>query len=145
LILPLTLLLASCEIGNEAIDYSTDENLYEYELEYPKSFILWDQLLSQNNDEYFAYVFSYDCFYCKEVKSEIISFYDLGIYPIYFIEYNNKVPIEHNTLLTIGEKDINNVFIRGTPSLLFIKKGEIFLNAAGKKEVLETIDLIKNQ
>lgn len=141
LLFTLLLGLVSCSDSAELIDYSNKEILEEVTIEYPNSFIEWNTLLSQMDQNYFVYVFSYDCYYCKETKRRIICFHDNSPYPLYFVEYTKEIPIGHNTLNTIGKSDLVDVFIRGTPTLMLISEGAVSINVAGKEEVNEMIDL----
>ena len=139
LLLFLTLLVSCSEELH--IDYSTSEVLEEPTLIYPNKFIGWDSLLTQKEENYFVYVFSYDCYYCKEMKKRILCFYDTCGLPMYFIEYSKVIPIGHNTSNTLGKSNIDDIFIKGTPTLFLINKGIVTFNMAGVSEVNQLIDL----
>lgn len=139
------LLTTSCDFRKQEQDYSTNEKLDEVCVDYPDNFILWNDLFNQNTEKYFVYVFSYDCYYCKEIKNDIVSFCNVSIAPVFLVEYTKSVTVDYKTDKTIGAKTIDNVFIRGTPTMIFIKDGEIKTNVAGKRNVLDFIDLNKNQ
>lgn len=129
----------------QKIDYSVSP-IEESNLSYPNAFINWHDLFNQDSKTYFVYVFAYDCYYCNETKTKIISFYNSCSYPVLFCEYLKQIPIQQNTQLTIGKATVEEVFIKGTPTLILINKGEVVINAAGKGEVCEIIDLYsKNQ
>lgn len=137
------LLLSLNCCNSKTIEFS--ENQYE-EIEYPDAFIEWRNLLIQEEEKYFVYVFSYDCFYCKETKRKVIDFYNVSPFPVYFCEYSKKIPIGHNITNTIGMNNIDDIYIKGTPTLLLISNSTIYFNVAGKEEVNDLIDLyIKNQ
>ena len=139
---PLFLTLFSCcSSGN--IDYQVIE---EAKIEYPDAFIQWQTLLAQECSSYYVYVFAYDCYYCNESKRKVICFYEHSEIPVYFCEYTKEIPIGHNTMKTIGSNNLEDIFIRGTPSLLYITDGCISFNVSGKQEVFEMIDLqLKNE
>lgn len=135
-----SIILVSCTPMVE-LDYSTDSALEELVVDYPNSFIEWGNLFLQEETSYFVYVFAYDCYYCKETKKNIISFAQNLEYKVYFVEYKKHIPIGNNVESTIGAKQIEDVFIRGTPTLMFFSNNELLLNVAGKSEVNELINL----
>ncbi|MCQ2087381.1 MAG: thioredoxin family protein [Bacilli bacterium] len=142
-ILLLMALISGCEAENT--DYSSEEVLETLTSDYPDEFIEWKDLFNQKEESYFIYVFSYDCFYCKQTKMQILEFYEKSNYQLYFVEYTKEVPIGHNITNTLGKKEIKDVFIKGTPSLILINDGVIKINVAGKSEVCQMIDLyLKN-
>mgnify|MGYP003326849086 CR=1 FL=1 len=81
------------------------------------------------------------CLCWKQTKNKIIELYDYGIFPVYFCEYLKQIPIGHNTLNTVGKSKIDDIFIRGTPSLIYISENKVVFNVAGRSEVLDMIDL----
>ena len=134
--------LSSCQNNSPYIEIEEDYN----SIDYPPSFIEWNDLFNKDSDDYYIYVFSYDCYYCNQLKRKMICFYDQSRFPVYFCEYKKDSPINHNTEITVGESDINNVFIRGTPTLIYVKEKKIAFNVAGKAEVSEMINLhLKNE
>lgn len=113
----------------------------ETEINYPDNFIRWEDILIQKNNMYFVYVFSYDCYFCKQTKTKVINFYNNGELDVFFVEYTKQIPINNDTSKTIGVSSIKNIFIRGTPSLILINNGNVAINVGGKSEVEEIIDL----
>ena len=140
--LSLLILLGSC-----AENASIQEPLEEITIEYPSSSLIkWSNLFDQDSPDYFIYVFAYDCYYCNELKSKVISFSDSSRFPVYFCEYEKSIPIGHNIEITINKDKVEEVFIKGTPTLILIKDKSIAFNVAGKSEVSEMIDLhLKNE
>lgn len=111
------------------------------DVDYPDAFIEWNDLFNQKEENYFVYVFSYTCYYCKEIKDKIISFYEQSKYTMFFCEYSKEIPIGQNITNTIESNDINSMFIKGTPSLILISEGTVLLNVAGKSDVEAIINL----
>ena len=134
-------------LGSCAENASIREPLEEITIEYPSSSLIkWSNLFYQDFPCYFIYVFSYDCYYCNELKSKVISFSDSSRFPVYFCEYEKSIPIGHNIEITINKDKVEEVFIKGTPTLILIKDKSIAFNVAGKSEVSEMIDLhLKNE
>ena len=134
-------------LGSCTENASIQEPLEEITIEYPSSSLIkWSNLFYQDFSCYFIYVFSYDCYYCNELKSKVISFSDSSRFPVYFCEYEKSIPIGHNVESTINKDNVEEVFIKGTPTLILVKDKSIVFNAAGKAEVSEMIDLhLKNE
>ena len=134
-------LLTSC---NEIVPES--ETIQEVTIEYPSSFIQWSELFTQESNSYFIYVFAYDCYYCNLLKKKVICFHETCKFPVYFCEYTKSIPIAHDIDNTIGKNKIDDVFIKGTPTLILINEKSITFNVAGKEAVSEMIDLhLKNE
>ena len=67
-------------------------------------------------------------------------------FPVYFCEYTKSIPISHDIDSTIGKSEINDVFVKGTPTLILVSEKSIAFNVAGKEAVSEMIDLhLKNE
>ena len=133
-------LLACCSCNS-----NTSFLIEETNLEYPHQIIEWDELFSIREEKYYVYVYSLDCYYCKEIKQDVLEFYQTSENSIFFIEYSESIPIKNDIEKTIGERDICNLFIKGTPTLIEINKGSVNFNVAGKSKVIKMIDLINNQ
>ena len=115
-------------------------------IEYPDSFIAWGGLFDKTEESYFVYIFAYDCYYCNELKSKVVDFYNKSQVHVYFCEYSKSIPIDHNIEATIGLSNIDNMFIKGTPTLILIKNKSVTFNVAGKADVSGMIDLhLKNE
>ena len=76
-------------------------------IEYPDSFIAWGGLFDKSEESYFVYIFAYDCYYCNELKSKVVNFYNKSQLHVYFCEYSKSIPIDHNIEATIGLNNIN--------------------------------------
>ena len=70
-------------------------------------------------------------------------------YQLYFQGPSIKekdIPIAHDIENTFGKKEIDDVFIKGTPTLILVSDKSIAFNVAGKEAVSEMIDLhLKNE
>ena len=105
--------------------------------------ITWENLLGVNEKEYYAYIYSKTCSYCNKVKPKIIDFCSVIKVPMYFIIFSNSIPIKNNPRENIGKKDIDEVFIIGTPTLFKIKDSFISNCYSGYTEISEYIDSYK--
>lgn len=132
-------LISCCETQHQ------DVNIKMEELEYPNNFISWVDVFSQTEDSYFVYVFSYDCYYCKQIKNKIITFCHNSDFPVYLVEYVKEIPVKNKISETIGMTRVDDLFIKGTPTLIFIYNQIVNINAAGIGEVSEIIELFSKK
>jgi len=138
-LVPLLAALISCGTieNNTEIEEETIDQINESD--YPiEKLIIWADALTKEG-EYFAYIFSRKCFYCNQIKEAVITFSELCQIGFYFIEFTDGIPIANETDLTIGKKEISEIFIKGVPSLMKVKNGEVVANYAGAKEILDII------
>ena len=119
IILPLCVfLLTGCP--DRKID-NQDTILEPIELDYSitgDKQIAWKDILSKGESRYVVYFYSDYCAYCKQVKQEILSFYETKMDEMYFVNaYEQKAIYKNNDGLLIGTKTIENFYIFGTPFL----------------------------
>jgi len=107
----------------------------DYEI-FENRFIEWGELLNQKEDAYYAYIFSYACGYCQDIKKDVLSFaYQKENF--YFVVYSKEIPIIDSSISIIGEKDISKIGVVGTPTLLQIQDDKIKEYFVGSKQISE--------
>lgn len=128
---------SSCNLNfsSKEYDYSMIENLK----------IEWTNLFLQSKVSYFVYIYQEHCFYCNELKNEIISFALNEIYPTYFIKYSIEIPIDNDIENTINATTVEKVFIKGVPTLLKIERSTLTLNIAGYNEIFTTLVIYEDK
>ena len=138
--LPLIFVMCSCDPVSYEIEIEVPvEDNFQETKDYPlEKIISWDSILSLEG-EYFVYIFSYRCFYCNQIKDLILTYNEVSSFTFYFVEFVDEIPIKREIEDTIGLKEISEVFIKGVPSLLEVKNGEIIGNYAGSKEIADKI------
>lgn len=92
---------------------------------YGLNLIDWDDVLTQDQKIYYSYIFSWTCSYCNKLRNQINTFANICNYPFYFIEFSNDIPVKDNAYAVIGCKNIENLYISGTPTLFLIKDNVI--------------------
>ena len=117
------------EISNDAF--------LDYDLIHDK-LISWNDLLIQEKDSYLVYVFSTTCGHCNDIKQQILS-YSLRNDDLYFIQYNQGIPICDSDATLTATDNVDDICIFGTPSLLTIENGFLIENIAGSIRILESI------
>ncbi len=133
-LLSLTLLsINSCQISQNNDTYST----YDYDLVNDKH-INYEDIFNINMNHYFVYIYSKTCFYCISIKDEIIHI-GLNNDDIFFIEYNESIPINEDIDSTIGVSSVDDLFIIGTPTLIEIVGGKVVVNTYSKDLILSLL------
>ena len=131
-------LLSGCGVSNQNTSLTLEEEsqIVDYDMVKEKH-IEWSQLLSISQETYSCYVYSPQCGHCNEIKIDIIN-YSLSKDNFYFIKYDNSIPIITDIESTIGN-NLEEIGIKGTPSLLVVENGVLTKNIAGAKAILELI------
>lgn len=97
--------------------------------------IYWNNILIQERDSYFVYVFSKTCSHCQEFKNEIIKYAIEDHNPIYFVEYNHSIPIIENRENVIQKNELDDIGVVGVPSMFEIVDKTIINYYVGAKEI----------
>lgn len=128
------LLLSSChetELPNE-------ERVYDYK-DVQDRFIEWKDVLAQEKENYFVYVFSYSCGHCKDIKQDILKKTIIDGWDIYYVEYTSDILIVDSNMPYIGITDYQKLGIIGTPTLFEISSGAVKDRFTGSKEIIDTL------
>ena len=113
-------------------DYSLVDNLA----------IEWDQALLQEDEQYFVYIYSKTCGHCLEIKNDVIKYALDGSKKIYFIEYNEIIPIIQNREEVLEATEISKCGVVGVPSLFEINQHKITNYYLGAKEIIEILEKV---
>lgn len=135
-----TFLIPGCQ--NEVLTFSVNSNKSPESL-IEKSISSWNELFAHTDEAYLNYIYSDTCLHCLSIKDEMEEFANNSVIPIYFILFNDEIPIGNDLEKTIGVTTIDQCFIKGTPTLILIENGAVSFNIAGATNILETIDLYK--
>lgn len=140
-LLPFLILISGCSKKNidhpsstsitiKNHDYSGVENL----------FIEWTEMLNQNKNNYYVYIFSRTCGHCREIKNDVIEYALLDEGSLFFIEYQDSIPKVSFKEEVIGVSNIDKMGIVGVPSLFEIHDQKIVNYYLGTKEILEILE-----
>lgn len=110
---------------------------HEY-FEVDKYNINWSDILKQNKQTYYVYIYSITCSHCQELKNWIID-QALNREDIFFVRATSNVPIVTDVSFTIGTEEIDKVAILGYPSLLKITENSVAKNIAGNSKIIELL------
>ena len=121
---------------------STKEDVVLAEYDYSDvadQIICWKDVLSQHQDQYYAYIFSKTCGHCNEIKQTVITYALEHTDSFYFVEFNSQIPIINDASTTIGKSSIDEIGIVGTPTLFAINNGVLMENIPGTNRIVETL------
>lgn len=135
LLIGLTFLLASCS-SNSVLSRTCESELDYHNFE--SQFVKWNQVLSLDKNQYFVYIFMVNCGHCNEIKQNVLC-YASNHTDFYFCEYSKEILVIEDINETIGKGDIEEIGIKGTPTLLGIENGVLVMNIAGSKAIIETL------
>ncbi|MCR5184602.1 MAG: hypothetical protein K6C32_00760 [Bacilli bacterium] len=116
-----------------------EERVFDYE-DFIDLKISWDDLLTQEKETYFVYVYSEYCSHCNHIKQGVLKFIFNHQDMSYLIQYSSSIPIDNDLEKTIGKDDINDIFIKGTPTLLSIDKSTLIMNITGESTIAQYIE-----
>lgn len=101
--------------------------------------IEWNKILNQEEQNYFAYIYSNQCGHCKEIKQDVINYALNGEKKIYFIAYTKEIPIITNAMNNIGVDNYEQLGIIGTPTLFEINEGIVAECYTGSSSIIKTL------
>lgn len=104
--------------------------------------IEWNRALLQEEEHYYVYIYSKTCGHCLEIKNDIIKCALKEIEKIYFIEYNDSIPIIEDREIVLEETDIDRCGVVGVPSLFEINQHAIVNYYLGGKEIIEILEKV---
>lgn len=131
----LAFLLTSCSY--QYIDIPTIDE-YDYSLisDYK---IKWSDIFSKNDENYFLYFYSESCFYCEELKQDILYYFDNEKPIMYFVEDDEDFVIGNDANKLIGVSDLKSFYILGTPTLVKIENKKVTFSLVGVNKIKEYI------
>ncbi|NLZ15937.1 MAG: hypothetical protein GXY27_04635 [Erysipelotrichaceae bacterium] len=104
--------------------------------------IAWQDLLKQEEENYLVFVYSEWCNNCHDIWDDVISFVNQKAITLYFVDINrsiNNIPISADIESTYGAKEVGEISIMGTPTILEIFNGVLFANVGGKQACLNLL------
>ena len=100
--------------------------------------INWSDILKQNKETYYVYIYSLTCTHCQELKNYIIG-EALKRDDIYFVKGSNKDVIKTEVSDTIGATEVKDIAILGYPTMLKIKNKTLVQNVAGNSKIIDIL------
>ena len=129
----MSIFLISCSVSDNS---STIVN-YDYDM--VKNLHLdFENIFNVDKKEYYVYFYSKNCLHCLLLKNEIIPL-ALKKDNLYFVEYVDEIPIGSNVIDTIGATTIDEFFIIGTPTLIYINDKRVEINTTNEDIILSLL------
>lgn len=132
----MALLMLMCGCQKQA--NRSQQKTYDY-TDVADYFIEWSGILSQKEEEYMVYVFSYSCGHCKDIKQDILKAIIENERTIYLIEFSYEIPIVDNNSVYEGVDRYEDLGIIGTPTLFSISNKAVKDRYTGSKEIISTL------
>ena len=95
-------------------------------------------ILNYNNGLF--YVYSETCSHCSSIKQKVISYRLDKNYPLYFIPFNNDIPIISDPTKLIGVDKVEDIAVVGVPSLFHIYNKKIISYVVGGDDVISYLE-----
>ncbi len=131
-------MISACQNNTNTISQEIPSHDYD---EISHLLIKWEELFIQSNELYHCYIYSPYCSHCENIKNNVIDI-ALTLDNFYFLTYDHNIPILSDVSGTIGAKQIEDVGILGTPTLLEVTESAITNNIAGENSILNFLKTI---
>ncbi len=113
------------EIDEKKRDYSEISHLK----------IVWSDIFSQPENEYFVYFYSLYCSHCNSIKNFMIEEALAGNKKIYFSQASGDHIINEEKAKQNGVNSLENLAIKGYPSMIKIVNKVVTKNVAGETAI----------
>jgi thioredoxin-related protein len=134
--LSVLIIITSCSLQNNIFNQKN----YDYD-DFIHLHIEWKDLFEIAEDQYLVYIYSHGCGYCQSIKNEIFNYVlKSSSYPLYFVIASSEINRHKNIDLTIGAESVDEVFIVGVPSILFIKNNVLTSQYVGVKQIVNLLN-----
>ena len=116
---------------------SVSEISHSYdEVSYRK--IYWSNIFTRPEDNYYVYLYSLTCSHCASIKNQMIEYTLSNVSTIYFIESSPEINID-SKIDCVNVESLNDLTIKGFPTLLVLDNHVVTKNLAGTKLILDEL------
>ena len=102
--------ITSCYQSKKEVDFISSSTYIFSSVNCFEDSIEWGDILEQKEDEYFAYIYSETCYYCNIIKPKICHFCGEIDEKMYFIKFDESIPIGANFDDVIGADSLEKLF-----------------------------------
>ena len=140
------LLLSGCVSLSLNLDKEKDEGRTEqvinYSYEDVKEYkIYWNDIFKQPYDLYYVYLYSSTCSHCNSIKNDMIE-YALGENEtLFFVSSSAEHVINENIDKFEHIDSLENLAIKGYPTLLKLEQKVVVKNLAGTKDITTELNI----
>ena len=97
----------------------------------------WNEMLNQEENEYYTYIYSETCGFCRKAETYIEKLNKVSF--IYYVLFTESIPIKSERENLEGVDDINSLFILGTPTLFKIVDKKVEKCYVGLNEIQDHV------
>lgn len=142
-------LLSSCDFLSNARDLKNDNgstnndtrvSSHSYE-EISDRKIYWSEVFKQQELGYFVYFYSLSCSHCEAFKDNIIGYSLSSEEKMYFVESSPEVVIDENLSKNVEVDSLDQLGIKGYPTLLRIEEKKVIYNVAGIPLIKDALEM----
>ena len=141
-LLPLILLvpfsLCGCQKKGQEKQEEPSEHVEPHYNEVENLHINWSDLFRQSEDTYYAYVYFVTCTPCSYLREKVVGVAQSGKTHLYFVMPSDDVPFTSDldlAMSSLGKKDVKDVYIYSTPTLIEITDKAISLYTREYSEI----------
>ena len=102
--------------------------------------ILWNEIFSQKNDQYFVYFYSLTCAHCESIKDRMIE-YSLYKDNIYFVQSSEQIILGFDENVSLGAVSSDELSLLGYPSLIEINQKVCVFICSGEDKIISKLSL----
>ena len=102
--------------------------------------ILWKDIFNQQENIYYVYLYSLYCSHCNAIKNFMIESALSGNKKIYFIQASGEHVINEEKAKEISVDSLEDLAIRGYPTLLELKNKIVTKNVAGETAIKSVVN-----
>ena len=106
--------------------------------------IYWSNIFTRSEDTYLVYIYSTTCSHCNAIKNDVIEYSLESTVPMYFIVSSPEILIDQKIALNQNVTSLDDLAIRGYPSLLYLVDHTVMINIAGERGILDTLETLSN-
>ena len=140
----ITAMFTSCAPSNSG---QTSNNISSEDDIIQTSEIEWADVFKQEEDHYIVFFYSETCEHCHQIMGDVTAFAREDIVKTYFLNIKKgdaQIPINSDVEYTIGATKIEDLSIRGTPTIVEITDFTVTANVAGKEKCLTLLYDLKS-
>ncbi len=101
--------------------------------------IYWSTIFVQEEDNYYVYLYSVTCSHCNSIKNEMIEYALLEQEKIYFVSSSAEHVLTQEVNKYEQIDSLDDLKIKGYPTLLKLENHIVKKNLAGAKEIREEL------
>ena len=103
--------------------------------------LIFSNIFLVDSTNYYVYLYSLSCSHCAELINPIIEYALSGVPTIYFVQESSSVVIDEKKAMNINVTNIDDLGIRGFPTLLVIENKTLINQYAGVTQIRNALHI----